>query len=178
VAGQRGEEAVALAAKAVRAVALGVIVTAFIQSFLAAIGLSIVGIPYVTLLTAIVFMLVVAQVGLAPVMVPVVIWLYWSGKPGLGTVLLIWSIVVGAMDNFLKPILIKRSANLSLVTVFIGVIGGLIAFGVIGIFIGPAVLAVSSTLLTVWMDDYGVEETDHPTQVCDGNTGNESPAIK
>ncbi len=178
VAGQRGEEAVALAAKAVRAVALGVIVTAFIQSFLAAIGLSIVGIPYVTLLTAIVFMLVVAQVGLAPVMVPVVIWLYWTGKPGLGTVLLIWSIVVGAMDNFLKPILIKRSANLSLVTVFIGVIGGLIAFGVIGIFIGPAVLAVSSTLLTVWMDDYGVEETDHPTQVCDGNTGNESPAIK
>lgn len=178
VAGQRGEEAVALAAKAVRAVALGVIVTAFIQSFLSAIGLSIVGIPYVTLLTAIVFMLVVAQVGLAPVMVPVVIWLYWTGKPGLGTVLLIWSIVVGAMDNFLKPILIKRSANLSLVTVFIGVIGGLIAFGVIGIFIGPAVLAVSSTLLTVWMDDYGVEETDHPTQVCDGNTGNESPAIK
>ncbi len=178
VAGQQGEEAVALAAKAVRAVALGVIVTAFIQSFLSAIGLSIVGIPYVTLLTAIVFMLVVAQVGLAPVMVPVVIWLYWTGKPGLGTVLLIWSIVVGAMDNFLKPILIKRSANLSLVTVFIGVIGGLIAFGVIGIFIGPAVLAVSSTLLTVWMDDFGVEETDHPTQVCDGNTGNESPAIK
>jgi predicted PurR-regulated permease PerM len=88
VAGQRGEEAVALAAKAVRAVALGVIVTAFIQSFLAAIGLSVVGIPYVTLLTAIVFMLVVAQVGLAPVMVPVVIWLYWTGKPGLGTVFL------------------------------------------------------------------------------------------
>jgi predicted PurR-regulated permease PerM len=178
VAGQRGEEAVALAAKAVRAVALGVIVTAFIQSFLAAIGLSIVGIPYVTLLTAIVFMLVVAQVGLAPVMVPVVIWLYWTGKPGLGTVLLIWSIVVGAMDNFLKPILIKRSANLSLVTVFIGVIGGLIAFGVIGIFIGPAVLAVSSTLLTVWMDDYGVDGTDQPAHVCDENSGNESPAIK
>jgi predicted PurR-regulated permease PerM len=70
IAGQRGEEAVALAAKAVRAVALGVIVTAIIQSFLAGIGLSIVGIPYVTLLTAIIFMLVVAQVGLAPVMMP------------------------------------------------------------------------------------------------------------
>jgi predicted PurR-regulated permease PerM len=105
-------------------------------------------------------MLVVAQVGLAPVMVPAVIWLYWTGKPGMGTVLLIWTIVVGAMDNFLKPILIKRSANISLVTVFVGVIGGLIAFGVIGIFIGPALLAVSSTLLTVWMDDYEGEKTE------------------
>jgi predicted PurR-regulated permease PerM len=178
VAGQRGEEAVALAAKAVRAVALGVIVTALIQSFLAGIGLSIVGIPYVTLLTAIIFMLVVAQVGLAPVMVPAVIWLYWTGKPGMGTVLLIWTIVVGALDNFLKPVLIKRSANISLVTVFVGVIGGLIAFGVIGIFIGPAVLAVSSTLLSVWMDDYEGEEADDPVKLSEETTGNESPAIK
>lgn len=176
IAGQRGEEAVALAARAVRAVALGVIVTAIIQSFLAGIGLLIVGIPYLTLLTAIIFMLVVAQVGLAPVMVPAVIWLFWTGKPGLGTVLLIWTIVVGALDNFLKPVLIKRSVNISLVTVFVGVIGGLIAFGVIGIFIGPAVLAVSSTLLTVWMDDYEVEETDDPAQIFEESTGNESPA--
>jgi len=77
----------------------------------------------------------------------------------------------------LKPILIKRSANLSLVTVFIGVIGGLIAFGVIGIFIGPAVLAVSSTLLTVWMDDYEGEKTEDSVKVSEEITGNESPAI-
>ncbi|RPI70978.1 MAG: AI-2E family transporter YdiK [Geobacteraceae bacterium] len=177
IAGQRGEEAVALAARAVRAVALGVIVTAIIQSFLAGIGLSVAGIPYVTLLTAIIFLLVVAQVGLAPVMVPAVIWLYWTGKPGMGTVLLIWTIVVGAMDNFLKPILIKRSANISLVTVFVGVIGGLIAFGVIGIFIGPALLAVSSTLLTVWMDEYEGEKTEDSVKVSEEITGNESPAI-
>lgn len=175
MAGQRGEDAVALAGKSIRAVALGVIVTALIQSFLAGIGLSIAGIPYVTFLTAIIFVLVVAQVGLFPVMVPAIIWLYWNNNPGAGTLLLIWTIVVGSLDNFLKPILIKRSANLSLTIVFIGVIGGLIAFGVIGIFIGPALLAVSSTLLTVWMDEYGAEENDDSAKVSEETTGNESP---
>lgn len=175
MAGQRGEDAVALAGKSIRAVALGVIVTALIQSFLAGMGLSIAGIPYVTFLTAIIFVLVVAQVGLFPVMVPAIIWLYWNNNPGAGTLLLIWTIVVGSLDNFLKPILIKRSANLSLTIVFIGVIGGLIAFGVIGIFIGPALLAVSSTLLTVWMDEYGAEENDDSAKVSEETTGNESP---
>jgi hypothetical protein len=83
-----------------------------------------------------------------------------------------------ALDNFLKPVLIQRNANLSLVMVFVGVIGGLIAFGIIGIFIGPAVLAVSSPLLNVWMDEYGIEEMDHPAQGVEENTGNEIPAIK
>lgn len=169
MAGQRGEEAVALAGRSIRAVALGVIVTAFIQSFLAAIGLLIAGIPYVTFLTAIIFVLVVAQVGLFPVMVPAIIWLYWNNNPGMGTILLVWTIIVGSMDNFMKPILIKRSANLSLTTVFIGVIGGLIAFGAIGIFIGPALLAVSSTLLTVWMDEYEVEENGISGRATIGN---------
>lgn len=155
-----GREAVALAGRSIRAVALGVLVTAFIQSLLAAIGLSIVGIPYITFLTAIIFVLVVAQVGLFPVMVPAIIWLYWNGNPGMGTILLIWTAIVGSLGNFLKPLLIKRSANLSLTIVFIGVIGGLIAFGAIGIFIGPALLAVSSTVLTVWMDEYEIEEID------------------
>ena len=154
MAGQRGEEAVALAGRSIRAVALGVIVTAFIQSFIAGIGLLIADIPYVTFLTAIVFVLVVAQLGPAPVMLPAIIWLYWNNNPGMGTFLLIWTIIVGCLDNFIKPVLIKRSANLSLTIVFIGVIGGLIAFGSIGLFIGPALLAVSSTLLRVWMAEY------------------------
>jgi predicted PurR-regulated permease PerM len=164
MAGERGEEAAALAARAIRAVALGVIVTALIQSVLAGIGLSIAGIPYAPFLTALVFMLVVAQLGPAPVMIPAVIWLYWKGSPGWGTVLLIWAIVVGVLDNFLRPILIKRGADLSLLIVFVGVIGGLMAFGVIGIFIGPAVLGVSYTLLSVWVNDPGVEAAE-PAQV-------------
>ncbi len=173
MAGERGEEAAALAARAIRAVALGVIVTALIQSVLAGIGLSIAGIPYAPFLTALVFMLVVAQLGPAPVMIPAVIWLYWKGSPGWGTVLLIWAIVVGVLDNFLRPILIKRGADLSLLIVFVGVIGGLMAFGVIGIFIGPAVLGVSYTLLSVWVNDPGVEAAA-PVQVSDKDAGSKT----
>jgi len=82
-----------------------------------------------------------------------VIWLYWSGRTGWGTFLLVVTIVVGTLDNFLRPILIKKGANLPLLLIFTGVIGGLVSFGLIGIFIGPVVLAVAYTLLMAWMED-------------------------
>jgi predicted PurR-regulated permease PerM len=66
--------------------------------------------------------------------------------------LLVWTIVTGTMDNFLRPVLIKKGADLPLLLVFAGVIGGLLAFGLIGIFIGPVVLAVADTLLKAWID--------------------------
>lgn len=87
-----------------------------------------------------------------PVMVPAVIWIYWTGHPGLGTVLLVWTVVVGTMDNFLRPMLIRRGADLPLLLIFAGVIGGLIAFGVIGLFVGPVLLAVAYTLMIAWIE--------------------------
>jgi predicted PurR-regulated permease PerM len=81
-----------------------------------------------------------------------VIWLYWTGRTGWGTFLLIVTIVVGTLDNFLRPLLIKKGANLPLLLVFTGVVGGLVSFGLIGIFIGPVVLAVAYTLLLAWID--------------------------
>jgi len=153
LAGQRGEESVVLAGQAVRAVALGVIVTALIQSTSAGIGMLIVGIPQAGLLTALVFILCIAQLGPFLVMVPGVVWLYWSGSPGRGTVFLIWTVVVLAMDNVLRPWLIQRGANLPLLLILAGVIGGLLAFGVIGLFIGPVILAVSYTLAKAWVDE-------------------------
>jgi predicted PurR-regulated permease PerM len=66
-------------------------------------------------------------------------------------VLLVWSLFVSAIDNVLRPILIKRGADLPLLLVFLGVIGGLFAFGIIGIFIGPVVLAISYSLLADWV---------------------------
>jgi predicted PurR-regulated permease PerM len=86
------------------------------------------------------------------VLVPVVVWLYWSDESVRGTVLLVWTIVVGTMDNFVRPVLIRRGADLPLLLIFAGVIGGLIAFGVIGLFIGPVVLAVTYTLLGDWVN--------------------------
>ena len=150
--GSRGEEAVILAGKAVRGVALGIVVTALAQSVLGGIGLAMAGVPAATLLSAIMFMLCVAQLGAGFVLVPAVIWLYWGGHNVWGTVLLVVTILVLSMDNFLRPVLIKKGADLPLVLIFTGVIGGLIAFGIIGIFIGPVVLAVTYRLLVAWVE--------------------------
>ena len=151
LAGQQGEEVAVLAAKAVRGVVLGVVVTALIQAGIGGIGLFIAGVPAATLLTAVLVFFCLAQLGPLLVLVPAVIWLYWSGKPVGGTVLLFLSVVAGTIDNFVRPFLIKKGADLPLIMIFAGVIGGLIAFGMIGLFIGPVVLAVTYTLLKAWV---------------------------
>jgi len=153
IAGDRGENAANLAALSVRAVAQGVVVTALAQSLLAGIGLAVVGIPYASLLTALIFMLTIAQIGAGPVLIPAIIWLFWRDNTGWGIAMLIWSIFVMGMDGFLRPYLIRRNANLPLLLIFAGVIGGLIAFGVIGLFIGPVLLAVCYTLMIAWINE-------------------------
>jgi len=88
-----------------------------------------------------------------------VIWLFWSDQTLWGSILLAWSIVVVTLDNFLRPVLIKKGADLPLLLIFAGVIGGLVAFGIIGLFIGPVVLAMTYTLLGAWIggDQGGIE---------------------
>ena len=155
LAGPRGENAVHLAARAVRAVALGVVVAA-------AVGLAIAGVPFVTILTALVFILAVAQVGPALVLIPAAIWLYARSGAVWGTGFLAWAIFCGTFDNFLRPLLIRRGADLPLLLIFAGVIGGLIAFGVIGLFIGPVVLAVAYTLLVDWVSEADPHDVQGP----------------
>jgi predicted PurR-regulated permease PerM len=153
---ERGESVVTLAGQAVRGVALGVIVTALVQSLLAGVGLWVSGVPRPSLLVALIFVLGVAQLGPLPVLVPAVIWLYWSGSAGWGTALLVWTVVVAGVDNILRPILIRRGVDLPLLLIIAGVIGGMIGFGVLGLFIGPVILAVTYTLLESWiLDDRG-----------------------
>jgi len=151
LAGVYGDNAVTLAGQAIRGVALGVGVTAVLQAGLGGVGLAIAGVPFAGLLTAVMLLLCIAQLGPGLVMFPAVGWLYWNGDTGWGTFLLIWSSVVVTMDNFLRPVLIKRGADLPLLLIFAGVIGGLLAFGLIGIFVGPVVLAVAYTLLEAWI---------------------------
>jgi len=153
LAGEQGEHSIQLAGQAVRGVALGVVVTALVQSILGGIGLAIAGVPFAAILTAVMFMTAIAQVGVVPVLIPAVFWVYWSDGTGWGTFLLIWTVVVGSMDNFLRPFLIKKGADIPLLIIFIGVIGGLIAFGIIGLFVGPVVLAVAHKLLLAWVDE-------------------------
>jgi predicted PurR-regulated permease PerM len=149
--GETGERTTRLAAQAIRSVALGVVLTALIQSVLAGVGLYVCGIPHPGLLTAIAFILGIAQVGPVLVLVPAVIWLYWSGSTGWGTALLIWSVPVLALDNVIRPMLIRRGVELPLLLIIAGVIGGLISFGVVGLFVGPVVLAATYTLATDWV---------------------------
>jgi predicted PurR-regulated permease PerM len=149
--GETGEQTLVLAGQAIRSVALGVVVTALIQSVLAGLGLYFCGIPHPGLLTAVIFVLGIAQLGPIPVLATAVIWLYWSGSTYAATALLIWGVPVGLLDNFLRPILIRRGVQLPLLLIIAGVIGGLISFGVVGLFVGPVVLAATYTLAKEWV---------------------------
>ena len=150
--GQRGEDLVRMAALAIRGVALGVGLTAVIQSVLGGIGLAIAGVPYAGVLTVVLFVLCLSQIGMLVVLIPAVIWVYWNGHPAWGTFLLVWSLIASLMDNVLRPILVRRTADLPLLLIFAGVIGGLIAYGLVGIFVGPVVLAVAYTLVLAWLE--------------------------
>jgi predicted PurR-regulated permease PerM len=151
--GTQGEAVVVLAGRAIRGVALGVGVTAVVQSVLAGIGLAVSGVPYAGLLTVLMFMSCLAQIGPVIVLVPAAAWLYWSGETGWGSFLVVVTLVVGTLDNILRPVLIRMGADLPLLLIFSGVIGGLLAFGLVGIFIGPVVLAVAYTLMQAWVSD-------------------------
>ncbi len=153
LAGERGENSIILAGQAIRGVALGVGVTAIVQTVLGGIGLAIVGVPFASLLSAVMLMLCIAQIGPMLVLLPAVAWMYWTGDNGWATFLLVWSLIVGTLDNFLRPALIKRGADLPLLLIFSGVIGGMLAFGLIGLFVGPLVLAVTYTLMQAWIAD-------------------------
>jgi predicted PurR-regulated permease PerM len=162
LAGAEGERVALLSAQAVRAVALGIVVTAVVQAVIGGVGLAVTGVPYAGLLAAVMLLLGVAQVGPWPVVFGATAWLYWKGDVLWGTVMLVWSIATTSFDNILRPLLIRRGADLPLPLIFAGVLGGLLAFGVIGLFIGPVILAVTYTMLRVWVDELGLAGPAEP----------------
>ncbi|HYB11722.1 MAG TPA: AI-2E family transporter YdiK [Alphaproteobacteria bacterium] len=160
LAGERGVQSARMGAQAIRGVALGVVVTALAQSVVAGIGLVVAGVPFAAILIALVFLLCIAQLGPGLVLIPAIIWMYATQDPVWATVLLIFSILAVTLDNVLRPVLIQRGANLPLLLVLVGVIGGLIAFGLIGLFVGPTILAVGYTLLRAWVDEVDAVQAD------------------
>lgn len=151
--GERGEAVVDLAGGAIRGVALGVGATAVAQALLSGLGLALAGVPFAGLATAVIFMLCIAQIGPLPVLLPAIIWALWADHTGWGIFLIVLAAVVTTLDNVLRPVLIRLGADLPLLLIFTGVVGGLLAFGLVGIFVGPLVLAVAWTLLDAWMAD-------------------------
>ena len=151
--GDRGMEVIRLAAQAVRSVALGVVVTALVQSVLAGIALWLCGVPGAGILAALVFMLGIAQLGPLPVLIPAIAWLFWTDHFVAGWVLIGLAIPIGMLDNVLRPILIRRGVQLPMLLIIAGVIGGLLGFGVMGLFVGPVLLAATYTLGKSWVSE-------------------------
>jgi predicted PurR-regulated permease PerM len=162
LAGVRGQEMVVLAADAIRAVAIGVMVTALVESAIGGAGLALVGVPLAGVLTAVMFVFCLAQAGPGVVLVPAVVWMYALRNVGPATALLAISVIAITIDNLLRPFLIRKEADMPTLLVLAGVIGGLAAFGLVGIFVGPAVLAVSYTLLQAWMTEDGPPPAAQP----------------
>ncbi|MFO1282899.1 MAG: AI-2E family transporter YdiK [Burkholderiales bacterium] len=156
--GERGDQVVVLAGASIRAVALGIVVTAVAQTLLGAIGLAIAGVPFVALLAAALLVCCIAQIGPFPILLASVGWLWYADSHGWAIALAVWSVFVGTIDNFLRPMLIKRGADLPILLIMAGVIGGLLAFGLVGLFVGPVLLAVTYTLLAAWVDEQPAPE--------------------
>lgn len=151
LAGERGNQIVTLAGQAIRSVAMGIVITALVQTVLGAIGLWLCGVPYAALLGTLILLCCLVQLGPLLIMLPAAGWLFWSGNTGWAITLTIWAVVVGMLDSVLRPWLIRQGADLPLLLIFAGVIGGLFAFGLIGLFVGPVLLAVTYTLLQAWI---------------------------
>jgi predicted PurR-regulated permease PerM len=151
IGGPRGRRLLEVAQLTVRGVVQGIIGTALVQGGVAGIGLWIAGVPGAFFLGFTTFLLGFIPTGPALIWVPAAIWLYQEGSVGWMIFMLVWGVVaVGAVDHFLKPILISRSCNTPLILVMLGVLGGAFAFGFIGIFIGPTLLAIGYGLVDEW----------------------------
>lgn len=152
IAGESGAGLVHTAGLTIRSVTIGVMGTALIQSVLTALGLLLAGVPGALLLWFASFLLATLQLGTALVWIPAAIWLEIQDQTGWTIFLVVWGLFVNTIDNFIKPYLIAQGSGTPLAIVFLGVIGGMLAWGFIGIFIGSTLLAVSHALLKAWLD--------------------------
>jgi predicted PurR-regulated permease PerM len=151
IAGEEGRRLLDGAGDTTRAVLYGILGTALAQGTLAALGFWIAGVPGVFFLGFCTFLVSIIPMGPPLIWIPAAIWLFTQGSTGWGIFLLLWgTLVVSSVDNFIKPILISRGGRTPLIIVMLGVLGGAVAFGFIGIFLGPTLLAAGYSLLIEW----------------------------
>lgn len=151
IAGARARQSLDVAADTINGVVHGVLGTALVQAIAATLGYWIAGLPGALLLGFITFFLTLVPMGPALIWLPAAIWLASQGRTGMAIFLVAWvGVLVGSLDNILRPILIGRSSDLPFIIIFLGIVGGLVAFGLIGIFLGPTLLAVAYGLIREW----------------------------
>jgi predicted PurR-regulated permease PerM len=151
IGGEHARSLLQLAGKTVNGVVYGILGTAVAQGLLAGIGFWLAGVPGALLLGFITFFVSVVPMGPPLVWLPAAAWLYYQGEIGWAIFLVIWgAAVVSSIDNFLKPYLISQGAAMPFILVLLGVLGGLVAFGFVGVFLGPTLLAVGYSIVRDW----------------------------
>lgn len=152
IAGAQAPGLLALIGGTVKGVVYGILGTSLVQALLCAVGYWIAGLPSPGLLGLATFFLAVIPGGPLLVIVPGAIWLVQQGATGWAVFLVVWTLAVGlSIDNVLKPIIIGRSSHVPFILIMLGVLGGAAAFGLLGVFVGPTVLAVAHAVLRDWV---------------------------
>lgn len=150
IAGERGDRLLDLAGATIRAVVYGVLGTALIQGVVGAIGFAIAGVPGSVSLGFVTFVVSFIPGGPPLIAAPAAFWLYRQGSTAWAIFMMAWGLMVGTLDNFVKPLLISRGGSTPMILVMFGVLGGALAFGVIGMFLGPTLVALGYSLLEQW----------------------------
>jgi predicted PurR-regulated permease PerM len=153
----RGEELVVQAAATIRAVSRGVIGISMLQALLAGIGLMAAGIPQASLIAFAVLILGIIQIGPTVVIVPVIIWSWMSMETTSALLFTVYMVPVNLLDNLLRPLVMGRGLKTPILVILIGVIGGTLAYGISGLFLGPIVLAVIWELMVAWIKEHETE---------------------
>jgi predicted PurR-regulated permease PerM len=146
-----GEHLTNLSIATIRSVTNGVLGVAVIQTLLAGLGFFLMGVPHAGLLALLVLITSIIQVPALLIIVPIIVWVFSFAEPLPATIFAVWSMIAALSDNVLKPILLGRGVDLPAVVVLIGAIGGMIAFGIIGLFLGAVILGLGYRILTVWL---------------------------
>ena len=155
---ERGEELVDQAGATIRAVSRGVIGISVLQALLAGIGLMVAGVPQASLITFAVLILGIIQIGPTIVIVPVIIWSWLTMETTSALLFTIYMVPVNLLDNLLRPLVMGRGLKTPILVILIGVIGGTLAYGITGLFLGPIVLAVIWELIVEWIKEHETEK--------------------
>jgi len=153
LAGARGVEFAELATATVRSVTRGILGVALIQAILAGLGWLAVGVPAAGLWALLALLLSVVQIGIFPLTIPILIYVFAHADPLTFVLFLIWSVFVGSIDNVLKPILLGRGVEVPMAVIFVGAIGGFLSSGIIGLFVGAVVLVLGYKLFLAWLEE-------------------------
>ncbi|MEI7927784.1 MAG: AI-2E family transporter, partial [Verrucomicrobiales bacterium] len=151
IAGEKGRHLLHVAGSTVRGVVYGILGTALVQAVVAGVGFAIAGVPGAIFLAVLTFFLSAIPIGPPVVWIPATIWLFTQGRPGWGIAMAIYgTFCISGVDNIVKPYLISHESKTPFVLIFCGVLGGALAFGIVGVFLGPTLLAVTFRMIEEW----------------------------